>query len=32
MTIGFGMIALAAYRFFDRIARDRGMIDAQSNF
>lgn len=32
MTFGFGVIALAAHRLFDRIARDKGMIDAQSNF
>jgi ABC-2 type transport system permease protein len=32
LTAGFTALALAAFRFFDRIARDRGMIDAQSNF
>jgi ABC-2 type transport system permease protein len=32
LTGGFGIIAFAAFRFFDRLARDRGMIDAQSNF
>jgi ABC-2 type transport system permease protein len=32
ITLAFGLIAAVAYRFFDRVARDRGMIDAQSNF
>jgi len=32
LTIAFGTMALVAFRFFDRLARDRGMIDAQSNF
>lgn len=32
LTGGFGLIAWIAFRFFDRMARDRGMIDAQSNF
>jgi ABC-2 type transport system permease protein len=32
ITLVFGLITLAGYRFFDRIARERGMIDIQSNF
>jgi ABC-2 type transport system permease protein len=32
ITAGFGVLAILAYRFFDRLARDRSMIDAQSNF
>lgn len=32
ITLGFGIVAFAAYRYFDRRARDEGMIDAQSNF
>jgi ABC-2 type transport system permease protein len=32
ITLAFGLIASVAFRFFDRVARDRGMIDAQSNF
>ena len=32
LTGSFGVIAWIAFRFFDRMARDRGMIDAQSNF
>ncbi len=32
ITLAFGLIASVAYRFFDRVARDRGMLDAQSNF
>lgn len=32
LTCGFGIIASVAFRFFDNMARDRGMIDAQSNF
>jgi ABC-2 type transport system permease protein len=32
LTLSFGALALVAFRFFDRLARDRGMIDAQSNF
>ena len=32
LTGSFGLIAWFAFRFFDRMARDRGMIDAQSNF
>lgn len=32
ITLVFGVITLVGYRFFDRIARERGMIDVQSNF
>jgi len=32
LTLAFGILAFAAFRFFDKIARDRGMIDTQSNF
>ncbi|MCG8351963.1 MAG: ABC transporter permease [Chloroflexales bacterium] len=32
ITAGFGVLAILAYRFFDRLARERSMIDAQSNF
>lgn len=32
MTVGFGLFAALSYRFFDRLARDRSMIDVQSNF
>lgn len=32
ITLVFGLISMGSYRFFDRIARERGMIDAQSNF
>ena len=30
--LAFGLIASFAYRYFDKVARDNGMIDAQSNF
>jgi ABC-2 type transport system permease protein len=32
ITVVFGVVAFAAYRYFDRVAREQGMIDAQSNF
>ena len=32
LTLGFSALAFIAFRFFDRIARDKGLIDAQSNF
>lgn len=32
ITAAFGLIAFAAFRFFDLRAREQGMIDAQSNF
>lgn len=32
ITLGFGLICGVAFRFFDRLARDRGLIDAVSNF
>lgn len=32
MTLLLALIAVGAYRFFDRLARERGMIDVQSNF
>ncbi len=32
VTAGFGLVAFFAYNYFDRVAREQGMIDAQSNF
>lgn len=32
MTIGLAGVAAVAYGFFDRVARDRGLIDVVSNF
>ncbi len=32
MTLAFALLATFLYRFFDRIARERSLIDAQSNF
>ncbi len=32
LTVVFSFIATFAYRYFDQVARDNGMIDAQSNF
>lgn len=32
LTLVFGLITVFAYRYFDSVARERGMIDAQSNF
>lgn len=32
VTAGFGVVAFFAYSYFDRVAREQGMIDAQSNF
>jgi ABC-2 type transport system permease protein len=32
VTVGFGLVASFAYRYFDRVARENGMIDAVSNF
>jgi len=32
LTASFGVVSGIAFRFFDRMARDRGLIDAQSNF
>jgi ABC-2 type transport system permease protein len=32
LTGSFGVVAWLAFRYFDGMARDRGMIDAQSNF
>jgi ABC-2 type transport system permease protein len=32
ITVAFGLIAAFAYRYFDRVARDNGMIDSQNNF
>ncbi len=32
ITAGFGAVALVAYLYFDRRAREEGMLDAQSNF
>ena len=31
-TLAFGLIAVFAFRYFDRVAREKGLIDAQSNF
>lgn len=31
-TLAFGLIASLAFRYFDRVAREKGLIDAQSNF
>jgi ABC-2 type transport system permease protein len=31
-TVAFGLIAAFAFRHFDRVAREKGLIDAQSNF
>lgn len=32
LTVVFSFIATFAYRYFDQVTRDNGMIDAQSNF
>jgi ABC-2 type transport system permease protein len=32
LTCGFSALAFVAFRHFDRIAREKGLIDAQSNF
>lgn len=32
ITLAFGLLAAVSFRIFDHIARDNGMIDAQSNF
>ncbi len=32
LTLSFGVLAFFAFQVLDRLARDRGMIDAQSNF
>ena len=32
LTCGFSVLALVAFRHFDRIAREKGLIDVQSNF
>lgn len=32
ITVVFGLVAFLGYRYFDQVARDNGMIDAQSNF
>ena len=32
LTLCFGIVAFVSFRFFDRMARERGLIDAQSNF
>ncbi|MGH2524816.1 MAG: ABC transporter permease, partial [Anaerolineales bacterium] len=32
ITLGFGLIAIFAFRYFDRVAREKGMIDVTSNF
>jgi ABC-2 type transport system permease protein len=31
-TLFFGLLAASAFRYFDRVAREKGMIDVQSNF
>ena len=32
LTLVFGFLAVFAFRYFDRVAREKGMIDAVSNF
>jgi ABC-2 type transport system permease protein len=32
LTLVFGCLAVFAFRYFDRVAREKGMIDAVSNF
>jgi ABC-2 type transport system permease protein len=32
ITLAFGLLATVGFRFFDRLARERGMIDTVSNF
>lgn len=32
ITLAFGLLTGVAYRYFDRVAREEGMLDAQSNF
>lgn len=32
LKVGFGVLAFVAFRHFDRVARDKRMIDAQSDF
>jgi ABC-2 type transport system permease protein len=32
LTVGMALLAGLGYRFFDRVARERGMIDVASNF
>jgi ABC-2 type transport system permease protein len=32
MTAAFGLLAAVAFRYFDHVARERGMIDLTSNF
>jgi ABC-2 type transport system permease protein len=32
LTVGLGALAFLAFTYFDRIAREKGMIDAQSDF
>jgi len=32
LTVAFGVVALVAFRYFDRVAREKGLIDVQSNF
>jgi ABC-2 type transport system permease protein len=32
VSLGFGLLAVLAFRHFDRVARERGMIDVVSNF
>lgn len=32
LTVAFGALAFLAYRYFDHVARENGMIDVQSNF
>jgi ABC-2 type transport system permease protein len=32
LTTGFGVAAYVAFHYFDRLARNKGMIDAQSDF
>ena len=32
LTVVFGLFAFTAFRYFDRAAREAGLIDATSNF
>ena len=32
LTVAFSIAALFAFRYFDRVAREKGLIDVQSNF
>ena len=32
ITIAFGFVSFRLYRYFDQVAREKGLLDAQSNF